>query len=144
MDATTWLADRAFGKPLRQARVDVNDNGESVRDEPARLFTFDELLAMRNREVASERALPEAEVIDGGMRDPAQALKALTAANHVRPRAGHDYWHDGLIECLLPPRLEAVSARLHLLSGHIYNWASLGRRVEASHADCTRLRPTAA
>ena len=66
MDATTWLADRGFGKALQQSRVDVNDNRESVRDELARLFSFDELLAMRE-----QAALPEAtvDVVDADVTD---------------------------------------------------------------------------
>ena len=65
MDATTWLSDRGFGKSLQQARVDVNDNRASVREELRRLFTFDELLAIRDQMAALERALPEGKAIDG-------------------------------------------------------------------------------
>ena len=65
MDATTWLSDRGFGKSLQQARVDVNDNRASAREELRRLFTFDELLAIRDQFAALERALPEGKAIDG-------------------------------------------------------------------------------
>ena len=75
MEATTWLADRGFGKSLQQSRVEVDDNRGGMREELSAM-TLAQVLQIREDLVEARDALPEAQVIDGEVvegeiRDPA-------------------------------------------------------------------------
>lgn len=62
MEAVNWLGDRGFGKPLQQSQVEIHQGG--MRNVPA-TWTLEEVLAFRAELGAAQKALPEAQVIDG-------------------------------------------------------------------------------
>ena len=126
MDAVHWPGDRGFGKAHQQSQVKVDDNRGGMRDVLA-TWTLEEVLAFRTELLAAQKALPEAqviagEVVEGEIRDPAQALSRML----IRCRTAHTRTH----EAGRSPRLGRTAKvnRVGVPRVCIRHWARARRR----------------